>query len=217
MKKLILALGLLLPVSSFAAYQVLQDEDGNTVSVTGNALNVSGNFDVNGSTLSVNVIGTVPVSGPLTDTELRATPVPVSGTVSVSEPVSVDDNGGSLTVDGSVSVSNFPTVQPVDDNGGSLTVDGSVTAVPEKNATATVTSVSVSPTVATLASANSARIKLIIHNVTGTLYVKLGTGASSSDFSYRLTANDRVEIEQYTGAVTGTKGSGTSAALVTEY
>lgn len=60
--------------------------------------------------------GVQPVSGPLTDAELRAspisvdgafltdaqlraTPVPVSGTVSVNEPVSVDDNGGSLTVD----------------------------------------------------------------------------------------------------------------------
>lgn len=53
--------------------------------------------------------------GGLTDAELRATPVPVSGTVSVNEPVSVDDNGGSLTVDGTV------TVQ---DGGGSITVDG---------------------------------------------------------------------------------------------
>src|SRR3990167_9491260 len=32
----------------------------------------------------------IPVSGPLTDVELRATPVPVSGTVSVTEPVTVD-------------------------------------------------------------------------------------------------------------------------------
>lgn len=40
----------------------------------------------------------------------------VSGTVAVSslpEPVSVDDNGGSLTVDGTVAVSNFPATQPV--------------------------------------------------------------------------------------------------------
>src|SRR5574343_1307537 len=38
----------------------------------------------------------------------------------------VTDNGGSLTVDGSVSVSNLPAVQAVSDNGGSLTVDGTV-------------------------------------------------------------------------------------------
>ena len=42
--------------------------------------------------------------------------------------VQVGDNGGSLTVDGSVSVSNFPATYPVTDNGGSLTVDGTVAA-----------------------------------------------------------------------------------------
>ncbi len=61
--------------------------------------------------------------GGLTDAQLRATPVPVS------------DGAGSLTVDGTVSVSNFPAAQPVTDNGstlsvddgaGSLTVDGTV-------------------------------------------------------------------------------------------
>ena len=41
-------------------------------------------------------------------------------------PISVDDNGDSLTVDGTVAVSNLAAVQPVSDNGGSLTVDGTV-------------------------------------------------------------------------------------------
>jgi hypothetical protein len=45
----------------------------------------------------------------------------------IQEPLSVDDNGGSLTVDGTVAVSNFPASQTVDDGGGSLTVDGTVT------------------------------------------------------------------------------------------
>lgn len=52
--------------------------------------------------------------GGLTNAELRASPVPVN------------DAGGSLTVDGSVSVSNLPASYPVTDNGGSLTVDGTV-------------------------------------------------------------------------------------------
>jgi hypothetical protein len=98
--------------------------------------------------------------GGLTDAELRAAPVPVSGTFwQATQPVSgpltdaqlralavpIADGGGSITVDGSVSVSNFPATQavtgtfwqatqpvsiaaavPVTDNGGSLTVDGSV-------------------------------------------------------------------------------------------
>lgn len=68
--------------------------------------------------------------------------VTVTGTVSVTEPVSVDDNGGSLTVDNAalavvgggteatalrVTVASDSTgVVSVDDNGGSLTVDGTV-------------------------------------------------------------------------------------------
>lgn len=61
----------------------------------------------------------------------------------IEDPVNVTDNGGSLTVDGTVAVSNFPATQPVSgtvavsnfpsaqpvtDNDGSLTVDGTVTA-----------------------------------------------------------------------------------------
>ena len=42
--------------------------------------------------------------------------------------LAINDNDGSLTVDGSVSVSNFPATYPITDNGGSITVDGSVSA-----------------------------------------------------------------------------------------
>lgn len=45
---------------------------------------VSGTFFQ--ATQPVSIAGTVAVSGPLTDTQLRATPVPVSGTVAVSNP-----------------------------------------------------------------------------------------------------------------------------------
>ncbi len=59
--------------------------------------------------IRVNVVSST--GGGLTDAELRATPVPVSATL--SEPISIDDNGGSLTVDGSVAVSNFPATQAI--------------------------------------------------------------------------------------------------------
>lgn len=49
-----------------------------------------------------------PVTGPLTDIELRANPVPVSGPLTDTElranPVPIADGGGSITVDGSVTV-----------------------------------------------------------------------------------------------------------------
>lgn len=65
------------------------------------------------------------------------------GSVNVTDnggSLTVDDGGGSLTVDGSVSVSNFPAVQPVDDNGGSLTVDdgGSTLSVDDGGSTISV-------------------------------------------------------------------------------
>lgn len=94
----------------------------------------------------------IPVTGPLTDTQLRATPVDVSGTVSVNEPVTVDaanldirdlafatdkvDVSGSVLgsnsgVDiGDVTINNGAGASAVNiqDGGNSLTVDGTVTA-----------------------------------------------------------------------------------------
>jgi hypothetical protein len=85
-----------------------------------------------------------PQTDGLTDTQLRATPVPVSGTVTAN--LSATDNGvldtielntDSLAVVGGgteatalrVTIANNSTgVLSVDDNGGSLTVDGTVTA-----------------------------------------------------------------------------------------
>lgn len=116
----------------------------------------------------------IAVTGPLTDIELRATPVPVT----------------------------IPTPVPVVTGG---------------SGTATVSRVSVGIVVSTLKVANSSRIKVIIHNEVGTLFVKLGTGASDTDYSYRLTANTVIEIEGYTGILTGLKATGSSFAQVTEY
>lgn len=130
----------------------------------------------------------LPVSGPLTDTELRATPVPVSGTVTATGPLT--------------NAELRATPVPV-----SIGAAASV---------ATVTSVSVSPTVATLSTSNSAKTKVIIHNEGGTLFVKLGSSASSSSYSYRLVANTTLEVTGYTGIITATKATGTSSALVTE-
>lgn len=83
-------------------------------------------------------------------------------------------------------------------------------------AVATVTSVSVSTTVATLSASNAAKTKVIVFNETGTLFVKLGAGATSASYSYRLTANSTLEIDGYYGIVTAIKAAGTSNALVTE-
>lgn len=83
-------------------------------------------------------------------------------------------------------------------------------------AVATVTSVSVSTTVATLSASNAAKTRVIVYNEGGTLFVKLGAGATSASYSYRLTANTALEIEGYYGIITGIKQTGTTNALVTE-
>src|SRR3954466_4114731 len=60
-----------------------------------------------------NFPGSQPVTGPLTDAQLRAAAVPVSGTVTANVgtgPWPVTDNGGSLTVDGTVNIGTAPQV-----------------------------------------------------------------------------------------------------------
>lgn len=82
--------------------------------------------------------------------------------------------------------------------------------------TATVSTVAVSTTVATLSASNTGKTGVVIHNEAGRLYVKLGSGASTSDYSYRLTANTTLEINNYAGEITGIKQSGSTNAQVTE-
>ena len=66
---------------------------------------------------------TLPVPVPVTDNGGSLT---VDGTVAIQEPLSVDDNGGSLTVDGMVTVAAVGGSVTIDDGGGSITVDGVV-------------------------------------------------------------------------------------------
>ena len=127
--------------------------DSGTVTAT-----ISGTPNVNITNSSI------AVTGPLTDTQLRASAVPVSAsslplpsgaatsalqTTANSSLSSIDSKLTSpLTVQATnldirhltfatdktdvsgstVSVSNFPSVQPINDNGGSLTVDGTIAA-----------------------------------------------------------------------------------------
>lgn len=82
---------------------------------------------------------------------------------------------------------------------------------------ANVTSVSVSNAAATeLLSASSSRKGFVIHNESGSIYVKLGTDASATDYTRRLTSSEFWEVANYTGIVTARKtASGTTNVLVT--
>lgn len=101
----------------------LNDLDANTddlEALIADVITALGSIDVNTDDIEtkLDTINTsvIALGLPLTNAQLRATPVPVSGTVTANAgtgPWPVTDNGGSLTVDGSVAVSNFPATQPV--------------------------------------------------------------------------------------------------------
>jgi hypothetical protein len=174
---------------------------------------VQGTVDANVTNASI------AVTGPLTDTQLRATDVDVNLT---NASIPVTDNGGSLTVDGTVAVSGSVAVTgPLTDTQlratpVPVTIPTPVPVTQGGVATAVVTRVAVSTTVATLKAANSARAKLIIFNESGTLYVKYGSGATATDYTTVLTANAVLFIDSYTGIVTAIKASGSTNAQVTE-
>ena len=136
----------------------------------------------NGTVSVDNFPATQPVTGPLTDAELRATAVPVSGPLT----------------DTQLRATPVPVTL------------GASAGVP------TVSRVAVSTTVATLASASATRKRLIIYNETGTLHIKLGSACTTTDYTYRLTANATLDIEfPQSAIVTAIKVSGSSFAQVT--
>lgn len=137
-------------------------------------------------------------------------------------PLPVDGSGVTQPISGTVTANAGTGPFPVSDNGGSLTVDGAVSitgtvaTTAGGTALATVTSVAVSTTVATLSASNASKTGVVVHNESGTLFVKFGTAATSTSYSYRLTANTTLTVTGYTGIITAIKLSGSSTALVTE-
>ena len=131
------------------------------------------------------------VTGPLTDTELRATAVPVSGTVTASGPVT----------DAQLRAAPVPVKGP--------TV-----------ASATLSNVESSATSVAVLASNANRKQFRIENdSSAVLYVKLGTTASATDYSIKLAAGAAYESNPllvYTGAIHGIWASANGYARVTE-
>lgn len=92
----------------------VHDGAGNTIGSTGTSLNVD-------------VTNTVPVTGPLTDTQLRATPVPVSGTVTANA------GTGTFLVDGSAHTQPVSGTVAVTQSTSPWVVSGTVTTSPNVN------------------------------------------------------------------------------------
>lgn len=150
-------------------------------------------------------------STPLTDTQLRATPVPVSGTVSatLSEPISVDDNGSSLTVDGTVTVtqgtgSNLHTVV----DSGTITTVSTVTSATVIQGTATSLKTQAENYQGGVAVSAAAPLQVTLAN----------TGANTNKLLVTPDANSAVNVAQIAGTTvavnTGTMSAGTQRVVL---
>ena len=87
--------------------------------------------------------------------------------------------------------------------------------------TATLANVASSITAVTLLAANAGRLGMVIENEsTSVLYVKFGTAASATSYTYSMAANTRLDTRssrsEYTGIVTGIWVTANGSARTTE-
>jgi hypothetical protein len=173
-----------LPVT-FSNTSIVVSDGGEALTVKGSVALTNAAIPVTDNGGSLTVDGTVAVSNfpdpvtsvavsnfpaPITSVAVSNFPAPVTSVSVNNQPATypVTDNGGSLTVDGTVTtvpsgtttvagtvaVSNQPTVYPITDNNGSITVDGTVTIVPSGTQTVTGT-VTTSPSGTQTVSSNA--------------------------------------------------------------
>ena len=94
------------------------------------------------------------------------------------------------------------------------------TSRPTMAATATLANVAGSASSVTLLAANASRLGAVIMNdSSASLYVKFGSTASTTSFTYLVVAGGTVELPTnavYTGIITGIWASATGSARVTE-
>lgn len=142
----------------------------------------------------------------------------VQGNVAADAAVS-----GKPLLDGGRASTAIPTAMSADGDAVHLWLDrsGAVIAGPRPVATATLSNVSTSTASANLLASNTSRRGVIIYNdAAATLYVKFGSTASSTSFTYLLLTGETLELQSagalYTGTIDGILASGTGTARVTE-
>jgi hypothetical protein len=80
---------------------------------------------------------------------------------------------------------------------------------------ATVTNFNVGTTSTILLANNPNRKGFIIYNTTGTLFIKLDSTTTNSEYTQKLSANTSWEVSNYIGTVSAIKATGTTPVLVT--
>ena len=139
--------------------------------------------------------------------------------VTVPAPLSTTGGGTEATAL-RVTIANDSTgVVSVDDNGSSLTVDGTVTSNEGTVSSATLANVASSASSVTLIASNASRKRFMIFNdSTENLYVKFGATASTSSFTVKILPDGYYEAPSpcYTGVVDGIWSSANGSARTTE-
>ena len=91
------------------------------------------------------------------------------------------------------------------------------TAAGNSSSSSAVTSVSSDVVSQTLKAANSSRkVLYIVNESSDNLFVKYGTGATTSDYTIKLASQDIAIIDDWSGIVTGVWDVATGSAKVTE-
>lgn len=142
--------------------------------------------------------------------------VTVSG-ATVDFDVATDDDGSGNHIQlfkQAVSANGDRTLAPVDATYGAA-VDVKRTV---KSSTATVSEVNASASVVTLVASNASRLGVgIANDSSASLYIKLGSAATTDDYSIKLAQDDYYEPPAgYTGIITGIWSSATGSARITE-
>ena len=152
-------------------------------------------------TLEISAAGAAIVDGSAVTQPISAASLPLpTGAATLAGQTQPGVDIGDVTVNNAAGASAVN----IQDGGNTITVDGSVTTTPYVSGTATVTQVVLTAnTNATLLAANAARVGAVVFIPSQPAFVKFGTTASSTSFTYRTTANNStIEfITGYTGRI----------------
>jgi hypothetical protein len=162
-------------------------ENGVAVPVGTRAIMVAGSDGASARFIRTAADGTVRVD------PTGTTPQPVTGTVTIGDPIGQDVMAASVAV----AIASDQSSIPVDDDGGSLTVDtpqlpatldtGNLRTKETRSATSAVTTVAGSAASVTLLAANAARLGFSVYNDSNaTMYLKYGATASTTSFTVKL-------------------------------
>ena len=191
----------------------------NDVTVTGTVT-----ADLAAGTNNIGDVDVLTVPAPLSTTGggTEATALRVTLASDSTGLVSVDDNAGSLTVDAPVAT---PVFVRLSDGASAIatlpvSIAATVTTKETRSGTATTTQVADTAVSATILASNANRLGASIANDSSArLYIKLGTTASTTDYTVSLPQNGYYEVpNNYTGRIDGIWASDPNdgAARVTE-